>query len=90
MNHTKRQTKNKTMKNQTMSEGLKKAIDETKKEIQPLLELLGEQGKDNYITYYSILREYKDQKMRRFVALVLLNCENVNPDGVFAAIDLIG
>lgn len=90
MNHTKRQTKNKTMKNQTMSEGLKKVIDETKKEIQPLLELLGEQGKDNYITYYSILREYKDQKMRRFVALVLLNCENVNPDGVFAAIDLIG
>lgn len=73
-----------------MSEGLKKVIDETKKEIQPLLELLGEQGKDNYITYYSILREYKDQKMRKFVALVLLNCENVNPDGVFAAIDLIG
>jgi hypothetical protein len=78
------------MENKTMSAGLKKVIDETKKEIQPLLELLGEQGKDNYITYYSILREYKDQKMRKFVALVLLNCDNVNPDGVFAAIDLIG
>jgi hypothetical protein len=78
------------MENKTMSSGLKKVIDATTKEIQPLLELLGEQGKDNYITYYSILREYQDPTKRKFVALVLLRCEGVNPNGVFAAIDLIG
>lgn len=78
------------METKTMSDKLQKVINETTKEIKPLLELLGEQGKDNYITYYSILREYKDEKMRKFVALVLLKCEGVNHNGVFAAIDLIG
>jgi len=78
------------MENKTMSAGLKRVIDLTTKEIQPLLELLGGQGKDNYITYYSILREYQDPKKRKFVALVLLNCEGVNQDGVFAAMDLVG
>jgi hypothetical protein len=78
------------MENKTMSAGLKKVIDATTKEIQPLLELLGGQGKDNYITYYSILREYKDPTKRKFVALVLLNCEGVNHDGVITALDLVG
>lgn len=73
------------MENKTMSAGLKKVIDETKKEIEPLLNQLEKQGQYNYITYYNILAEYQDENMRKFVALVLMNCEGVEKVGVIEA-----
>ena len=68
-----------------MSAGLKKVIDETKKEIEPLLKQLPNEGKNNYITYLYILGQYKNEDMRKFVALVLMNCEGVEKVGVIEA-----
>jgi hypothetical protein len=77
------------MENSTMSAGLKKVIDETKKEIEPLLKQLPKEGQNNYITYYNILGQYKNEDMRKFVAIVLMSCEGVEKVGVIQAMRII-
>jgi hypothetical protein len=77
------------MENSTMSAGLKKVIDETKKEIEPLLKQLPKEGQYNYITYYNILGQYKNEDMRKFVAIVLMSCEGVEKVGVIQAMRII-
>jgi hypothetical protein len=77
------------MENLTMSAGLKKVIDETKKEIEPLLKQLPKEGQNNYITYYNILGQYKNEDMRKFVAIVLMSCEGVEKVGVIQAMRII-
>jgi hypothetical protein len=77
------------MENLTMSAGLKKVIDETKKEIEPLLKQLPKEGQNNYITYFNILGQYKNEDMRKFVAIVLMSCEGVEKVGVIQAMKII-
>jgi hypothetical protein len=77
------------MENLTMSAGLKKVIDETKKEIEPLLKQLPKEGQNNYITYFNILGQYKNEDMRKFVAIVLMSCEGVEKVGVIQAMRII-
>jgi hypothetical protein len=77
------------MENSTMSAGLKKVIDETKKEIEPLLKQLPKEGQNNYITYFNILGQYKNEDMRKFVAIVLMSCEGVEKVGVIQAMKII-
>ena len=77
------------MENSTMSAGLKKVIDETKKEIEPLLKQLPKEGQNNYITYFNILGQYKNEDMRKFVAIVLMSCEGVEKVGVIQAMRII-
>jgi hypothetical protein len=77
------------MENLTMSAGLKKVIDETKKEIEPLLKQLPKEGQNNYITYFNILGQYKNEDMRKFVAIVLMSCEGVEKVGVIQAMRIV-
>ena len=77
------------MENLTMSAGLKKVIDETKKEIEPLLKQLPKEGQNNYITYFNILGQYKNEDMRKFVSIVLMSCEGVDKVGVIQAMRII-
>jgi len=73
-----------------MTDTLKTKIQETAKELQPLINQLPQNnGKYNYITYVNILSKIENKTMRKFTALALMECDNTNLDGILNALDIV-
>jgi len=73
-----------------MNNTLKIKLIETAKELQPLIDQLPQNnGRNNYITYYEILLNIGSEDMRKFTALALMQCKNINIQGLYDAMNIL-